>query len=64
MARRMLADGTDAWMQQIRAMLPAMADMARIAVTPEWVRVHDFAPRFASAIEQAVALTPTIADDC
>jgi hypothetical protein len=52
----MLGDaGGDAWLAQIRPMIPAMGGMTRVALTPEWVAIIDFEQRFPSAIEQAIA---------
>jgi hypothetical protein len=56
MTKRMLGDaGGDAWLAQIRPMIPAMGGMTRVALTPEWVAIIDFEQRFPSAIEQAIA---------
>jgi hypothetical protein len=56
MARRMLGEaGAEGWLAQVKAMLPAMGGMERIAVTPTWVGILDFEQRFPSAIERAVA---------
>ena len=41
-----------AWVAQIRGMF---SQMARIAVTPEWVAVLDFETRFPNAIEAAMS---------
>jgi hypothetical protein len=41
-----------AWVKQVGGMF---SQMARIAVTPEWVAVLDFEQRFPSAIEAAMA---------
>jgi PPOX class probable F420-dependent enzyme len=41
-----------AWVKQVGGMF---SQMARIAVTPEWVAVLDFETRFPSAIEAAMA---------
>ena len=58
MTRRVLGPGAEDWLQQVRAMLPAMGGMARREVTPEWVGILDFEQRFPSAIEQALAMAP------
>jgi Pyridoxamine 5'-phosphate oxidase len=56
MAPRMLGEqGGEAWLAQVRPMLPAMGGMARVAITPDWVGIHDFEQRFPSAIESAIA---------
>ena len=56
MSQRMLGkEGGEAWLAQVRPMLPAMGGMARVAITPEWVGIHDFEQRFPSAIESAIA---------
>jgi pyridoxamine 5'-phosphate oxidase-like protein len=55
MARRMMGPGAEAWLEQVRAMLPAMHGMARIAITPRWAGILDFEQRFPSAIEKAMA---------
>jgi hypothetical protein len=55
MAHRMMGAGAESWLQQVKAMLPAMGGMARVAITPEWVGIHDFEQRFPSAIEKAIA---------
>jgi nitroimidazol reductase NimA-like FMN-containing flavoprotein (pyridoxamine 5'-phosphate oxidase superfamily) len=55
MAQRCLGPGADGWLEQVKAMLPAMGGMARVAVTPRWVGLIDFEQRFPSAIERAVA---------
>jgi hypothetical protein len=41
-----------AWVQQVAGLF---SQMARIAVTPEWVAIMDFETRFPSAIEAAMA---------
>jgi hypothetical protein len=41
-----------AWVKQVGGMF---SQMARIAVTPEWVAVLDFEQRFPSAIEAAMS---------
>jgi nitroimidazol reductase NimA-like FMN-containing flavoprotein (pyridoxamine 5'-phosphate oxidase superfamily) len=58
MAQRMMGDGADSWLQQVTGLLPAMGGIARIAITPEWVAIHDFEQRFPSAMERAIALQP------
>jgi hypothetical protein len=55
MTQRVLGPGAEGWLQQVRAMLPAMGGMARLEVTPEWVGILDFEQRFPSAIEKAAA---------
>lgn len=55
MAHRLLGPGAEEWLQQVRAMLPAMHGMARIAITPQWVGILDFEQRFPSAIEKAMS---------
>ena len=57
--QRMLGAGADAWLEQVKAMLPAMGGMARLEVTPEWVGILDFEQRFPSAIEKAMATVTT-----
>jgi hypothetical protein len=37
----------DAWCDQLKELVP---QMARIAITPEWVSIIDFEKRFPSAI--------------
>jgi hypothetical protein len=55
MARRLLGEqGATAWLVNVRALLPAMGGMARIALTPEWVGILDFEQRFPSALEHAM----------
>jgi hypothetical protein len=58
MTQRMLGAAADGWLAQVKAMLPAMGGMARIAVLPEWAGILDFERRLPSAIERA-ALTLT-----
>jgi hypothetical protein len=58
MTQRVLGPGAEGWLQQVRAMLPAMGGMARLEVTPEWVGILDFEQRFPSAIEKALAVAP------
>jgi len=58
MAQRALGDAAEAWLQQVRTMLPAAGGMARIEVTPEWVGILDFEQRFPSAVEKAMAVVP------
>jgi len=53
MAQRMMGSEAEGWLEQVRAMLPAMGGMARVAITPEWVAIHDFEQRFPSAVEKA-----------
>jgi len=55
MAHRMLGAGAEGWLQQVKAMLPAMHGMARIAITPQWAGILDFEQRFPSALEKAMA---------
>jgi len=55
MARRMMGPDADAWLGNVRAMLPALGGMTRVAITPEWVGIHDFEQRFPSALENAMA---------
>ena len=43
-------DQGQAWVEQARKMFP---QMARVAITPEWVSIIDFEKRFPSAIEAA-----------
>jgi Pyridoxamine 5'-phosphate oxidase len=59
MARRLMGAGAEPWLDQVRAMLPAMGGMARVAITPEWVGILDFEQRFPNAIEQAMAVGAT-----
>ncbi len=54
MARRYLGDNADSFLEQVRAMLPGMRGMLRIAVTPSWVGILDFEQRFPSAMERAM----------
>jgi hypothetical protein len=54
MAHRMLGAGAEGWLQQVRALLPAMHGMARIAITPQWAGILDFEQRFPSALEKAM----------
>src|SRR5690348_3497082 len=49
------AQGAEAWLSNVEAMLPAMGGMFRLALTPEWVGILDFEQRFPSAIEHALA---------
>lgn len=46
------AEQGKAWVKQVGGMF---SQMARIAVTPEWVAVLDFEQRFPSAIEAAMS---------
>jgi hypothetical protein len=55
MTHRTLGPGAESWLEQVRAMLPAMGGMARVAVTPGWVGILDFEQRFPSAIESVLA---------
>jgi hypothetical protein len=41
----------EAWLENVRAM---GSQMARIAITPEWVGIIDFESRFPSALERAM----------
>jgi hypothetical protein len=50
--RYMGEEGGEAWLKQIGQMF---SQMARVAVTPEWVGILDFKQRFPSAIEKAMA---------
>ncbi len=50
--RYMGMEGGQKWVSQIKGMFP---QMARIAVTPEWVGILDFEQRFPSAIAAAMA---------
>ena len=59
MARRMMGPSAEGWLEQVRAMLPTMGGMARIAITPEWVGILDFEQRFPSAVEKAMAAAAT-----
>ena len=55
-ARRYLGEEQGkAWEEQAGGMFK---QMARIAITPEWVKILDFETRFPSAIEQAVGEQP------
>ncbi len=45
-------EGAEAWLKQVSQMF---SQMARIAITPEWVGLLDFQQRFPSAIEKAMA---------
>lgn len=45
-------DGGKAWLNQMGALV---TQMARIAVTPEWVGMLDFQTRFPQAVEAAMA---------
>ena len=58
-AHRYLGPGAEVWLRQVEATLPASKGMARLAVTPEWVGILDFEQRFPSALEKAMASTPT-----
>jgi hypothetical protein len=58
LCQRLLGPGADGWVQQVKAMLPAMGGMARVELTPEWVGILDFEQRFPSAIEKAAATAP------
>jgi hypothetical protein len=55
MAHRTNGAGAETWLRQVKAMLPAMGGMARVAITPEWVGILDFEQRFPSAIEKVMA---------
>jgi hypothetical protein len=61
MAKRCFGEqGGEEWLTNVRAMLPAMGGMARLALTPEWVGILDFEQRFPSALERAMAkMQPT-----
>src|SRR5215471_14512044 len=52
-AERVMGPNADGWLQQLGAMLPKMGGMVRVAITPEWVAIHDFEQRFPSAVEKA-----------
>jgi hypothetical protein len=52
---RLLGPGAEAWLEQVKAMLPAMGGMARVAITPHWAGIIDFEQRFPSAVEKAMA---------
>jgi Pyridoxamine 5'-phosphate oxidase len=54
MTQRTLGAGAESWLGQVRAMLPAMGGMARLAITPHWVGILDFEQRFPSAVEKAM----------
>lgn len=55
MSRRMLGDQVaEGWLGNVRAMVPAMHGMTRIAITPEWVAILDFEQRFPNALEHAM----------
>jgi hypothetical protein len=54
MTQRTLGAGAESWLGQVRAMLPAMGGMARLAITPRWVGILDFEQRFPSAVEKAM----------
>ena len=58
MIHRVMGPGAESWLEQVKAMLPSMGGMARIAITPDWVGIVDFEQRFPSAIEQAMASAP------
>ena len=52
MSRRTFGDEAGAgWVEQLRPMTPKMA---RIFITPEWVRVQDFETRFPNELERAM----------
>jgi hypothetical protein len=60
MAQRNLGPAAEGWIEQVKAMLPAMGGMTRLAITPDWVGILDFEQRFPSAIAKAaLALTST-----
>ena len=59
MTQRVMGPGAEGWLEQVRAMLPSMGGMARVAITPHWVGILDFEQRFPSAIEKAVAMAAT-----
>jgi hypothetical protein len=46
--------GEEGGAQWLASMRPITPQMARLAVTPEWVGVLDFETRFPSALEQAI----------
>ncbi len=52
MSRRTFGDEAGAgWVEQLRPITPKMA---RIFITPEWVRVQDFETRFPNELERAM----------
>jgi hypothetical protein len=46
------AEGGKGWVQQAGGLFKTMG---RVAVTPEWVAIHDFETRWPSAVERAMA---------
>jgi PPOX class probable F420-dependent enzyme len=48
------ADGGKGWVENLRKMSGGRPRMGRVAITPEWVAVHDFEQRWPSAIEKAM----------
>ena len=40
------------WIENLQKM--GTTEMARVAITPEWVAIHDFQQRFPSALEKAM----------
>jgi len=57
-AQRLLGPAAEGWLEQVRALLPAMGGMARVEITPEWVGILDFEQRFPSFVEKAMAAAP------
>ena len=56
-ARRYLgSEQGEGWVAQAQQLVP---QMARIAITPEWVGILDFEQRFPSALEKAMATAQT-----
>ena len=56
MAQRCFGEeGAEAWLANVRPLLPGMGGMARLELTPEWVGILDFEQRFPSALERAMA---------
>ncbi len=56
-ARRYLgSEQGEGWVAQAQQLVP---QMARIAITPEWVGILDFEQRFPSALEKAMAAAQT-----
>lgn len=46
-------EGANAWLNQIRPVVP---QMVRVAIKPEWVAIIDFEKRFPSAVERALGM--------
>ena len=57
-AQRLLGPGAEGWLEQVKALLPAMGGMARVEITPEWVGILDYEQRFPSFVEKAMAAVP------